>query len=117
MLQSPIQADIAVSYDYDNIWSWRFQPQSKAFDFTTELLRLYEPFYRLNANIDVIPVSSDFSTYKVLVIPVLQIVDETLAEKFKTFARSGGTIIFSFRMGLKNKQNNIHFKPRVLINQ
>ncbi len=71
---------------------------------------MYELFYRLNANIDVIPVSRDFSTYKVLVIPVLQIVDETLAEKFKTFARSGGTIIFSFRTGLKNKQNTIHFK-------
>ncbi|MCX8003188.1 MAG: beta-galactosidase [Anoxybacillus mongoliensis] len=110
VLHSPIQADIAVLYDYENIWSWRFQPQSKAFDFTTELLRLYEPFYRLNTNIDVIPVSRDFSTYKVLIVPVLQIIDEQLAEKLKTFARSGGTIMFSFRTGLKNKQNNIHFK-------
>jgi beta-galactosidase len=110
VLQSEIKADIAVLYDYDNIWSWRFQPQSEGFDFTNELLRLYTPFYELNAHIDVIPVTRDFSKYKVLLVPVLQIIDEELGKRFEEFVKNGGTVIFSFRAGLKDKHNNIHFK-------
>ncbi|WP_339064327.1 beta-galactosidase trimerization domain-containing protein [Tepidibacillus marianensis] len=95
-------------YDYENIWSWRFQVQSEGFDFTNELLRLYTPFYEWNAQIDVIPVDCDFSKYKVLVAPALQIIDEELSERFRKFVKDGGTILFSFRTGLKDKNNNIY---------
>lgn len=110
LVNSEIKADIAVLYDYDNIWSWRFQTQSQKYDFTNELMRLYTPFYKLNTTIDVIPVDRDFSQYKVLVVPTLQIIEEELALRFKQFAENGGTIIFSFRAGIKDKNNNIHFK-------
>ncbi|ANB59814.1 beta-galactosidase [Anoxybacteroides amylolyticum] len=110
LIQSEIRADIAVLYDYDNIWSWRFQRQSEGFDFTNELLRLYTPFYKWNTHIDVIPVTRDFSKYKVLLVPALQIIDEALGKRFEAFVKQGGTIIFSFRTGLKDKHNNIHFK-------
>ncbi|MCL6586569.1 MAG: beta-galactosidase [Anoxybacillus sp.] len=110
LIQSEIRADIAVLYDYDNIWSWRFQRQSEGFDFTNELLRLYTPFYKWNTHIDVIPVTRDFSKYKVLLVPALQIIDEALGKRFEAFVKQGGTIIFSFRTGLKDKNNNIHFK-------
>ncbi|WP_199621022.1 beta-galactosidase [Paenibacillus alkalitolerans] len=107
LLQTEIQSDIAVLYDYDNIWSWRFQRQSEAFDFTAELLRLYAPFYRLNCRIDVIPADRDFSRYKVLLLPAFQMIDDGLAERLKTFAANGGTVVFSFRAGLKDKNNNL----------
>lgn len=107
LFQSNIDADVAVLYDYDNIWSWRFQPQSDAFDFKTELLRLYEPFHKLNCRIDVIPTDRDFSGYKLLLLPVMQIIDEALAERLKAFAEAGGTVVFSFRAGLKDDTNNL----------
>lgn len=107
LLDSAIQADIAVLYDYDNIWSWRSQIQSKDFDFNAELLRLYRPFYKKNATIDVIPTSRSLEKYKVVVVPVMAILDEELAEKLRTFASHGGTILFSFRTGLKDKSNNL----------
>ncbi|WP_246943826.1 beta-galactosidase [Bacillus pinisoli] len=110
VLQSPIAAEVAALYDYDNIWSWRFQQQSADFDFTNELLRLYTPFFKLNTPIDVISTNRDFSTYKVLLVPALQIIDRDLGEKLTEFAANGGTIIFSFRAGLKDKTNNVHFK-------
>ncbi|WP_338553063.1 beta-galactosidase [Paenibacillus sp. KS-LC4] len=109
-LQAEIQADVAVLYDYDNVWSWRSQRQSAAFDFTNELLRLYTPFYNRNARIDVIPAARDFSSYKVLLVPALQIIDQQLGERLSRFAEAGGTVIFSFRTGLKDRNNNIHFE-------
>ncbi|UOQ94842.1 beta-galactosidase [Halobacillus shinanisalinarum] len=110
VLESPIKSEIAVIYDYDNIWSWRAQSQSKDFDFKEELMRLYRPFYSLNTHIDVIPCDRDLSTYKVVLVPVMQIIDQRLADQLAAFAEKGGTVVFSFRAGLKNKDNNIHFK-------
>ncbi len=109
LLQSDFAAEVAVLYDYDNIWSWRIQRQSEAFDFAAEMLRLYEPFYRLNCRIDVIPVDRDFSRYKVLLLPAMQIIDEALAERLKAFAAGGGTVVFSFRAGIKDKANNLRY--------
>lgn len=110
LLQAPIQSDIAVIYDYDNIWSWRAQIQSKDFDFKDELLRLYRPFYQKNTNIDVIPAERDFSKYKVVLVPAMQMMDRKLADRLAKFTERGGTVVFSFRAGLKDKDNNIYFR-------
>jgi beta-galactosidase len=109
IIHSRIISDIAVLYDFDNIWSWHYQKQSSNFDFTKELLRLYAPFYKHNANIDVISTKRDFMKYKVLVVPVMQIIDEKLADRFEEYAAAGGTIIFSYRAGIKDRNNNIYF--------
>lgn len=109
IFRSEIKSDIAVLYDFDNIWSWHYQQQSSEFDFTRELLRLYTAFYSLNASIDVISTGKDFSSYKVLLIPVMQVMDEELAGRLKKFAEEGGTVVFSFRAGIKDRDNNIYF--------
>jgi beta-galactosidase len=116
LLNTEINSDIALLYDYDNVWSWRFQPQSLGFDFTKELMRLYAPFYNINTNIDVISVNRNFEKYKVLLIPTLQLIDEELAKKLEKFVSNGGTIIFSYRAGIKDKNNNINFKNTIPCN-
>ncbi len=110
LIKSEIKSSIAMLYDFDNIGSWKGQQQSYGFDFTKELLRLYTPFYYLNTNIDVISIEKDFSSYKVLLVPVMQIIDEDLGRRFEAFAKKGGTILFSFRAGIKDRNNNIHFE-------
>ncbi len=110
VFDSEIKSEIAVLYDYDNIWSWKFQPQSIGFDFNKELMRLYTPFYNLNTNIDVIPAARDFTKYKILLIPALQIIDRELGSRLESFADQGGVIVFTFRAGIKDKSNNINFK-------
>jgi beta-galactosidase len=109
IIKSPIKSDIAILYDFDNTWSWKGQKQSIMFDFTTELMRLYKPFYNLNLNIDVIDIKKDFKKYKVLAIPVMQIIDEKLKMKIEQFVKGGGTVIFSFRSGIKDRNNNLYF--------
>jgi beta-galactosidase len=108
VLNSPIKSDVAVLYSFDNIWSWRFQPQSTSFDFTNELLRLYTPFYKNNTHIDVISKEKDFSTYKIILVPVMQIIDETFAKRLEDFASRGGIVIFSYRTGIKDMSNNAY---------
>lgn len=109
-LQSPIKSEVAILYDYDNRWSWGGQPQSASFDFTRELLRLYTCFHDYNVPMDVISIEKDFSRYKMIVLPVMQIIDEVLADRLKIYAKDGGIVIFSYRAGIKDRDNNLHFK-------
>lgn len=102
-----IKPEVAVLYDYDNIWSWRIQPQSGAFDFKTELMRLYTPFHDLNTWLEVIPSNREIEAFKVVVVPVMQIISKALGEKLSRFAKNGGTVVFSFRAGLRDENNNI----------
>ncbi|MBW8384348.1 MAG: beta-galactosidase [Youngiibacter sp.] len=106
--ESSMRSEVAVVYDYDNIWSWRIQRASALFDFTTEMIRLYRPFHRMNASTDVIPANRDFGGYKVVAVPVMQVMDENLSERLKKFASQGGTVIFSYRAGIKKRNNNVH---------
>ena len=109
-----IKADVALLYDYDNRWSWAAQPQSHAFDFTDEFVRLHAGFHKFNVMTDVIDINRDFSSYKVVVLPSMQIVDESLLNKLKAFSQAGGTVVFGFRSGIKNRDNNLRLEENIL---
>ncbi len=108
-LNAEIKAKVAVLYDYDNVWSWRFQRQSEAFDYTNELMRLYRPFHDYNVPMDVVPLDRDIEKYEVVLVPAQQIVDEKLSSKLKSFASKGGTVVMSFRAGIRDRDNNLYF--------
>ncbi len=108
VVDSDVKSDVAILYSFDNIWSWKAQPQSTEFDFTNELVRLYTPFHNLNVNMDVISVDKEFSKYKVVILPVMKIIDKRLAQRLEEFAKNGGTVMFSFRTGIKDENNNIY---------
>jgi beta-galactosidase len=107
LLHEDFHGEVAVIYDPDNIWSWNVQRQSKAFSFTKELMRLYNPFHKRNVIMDVIPLGRDFSRYKAILLPVTQLITEEYAKKLEAYAADGGTIIFSYRAGIKDRSNNL----------
>ncbi|MGF3105033.1 beta-galactosidase [Rossellomorea sp. DUT-2] len=109
LFDSPVKADVALLYDFDNVWSWRIQQQNPSIDFTEEVLRLYEPFHKQNTMIDVLKYDQDFSQYKVVLVPVPQLMDDRLTARLEEFTKNGGTVIVSYRAGVKDKDNNLVF--------
>lgn len=101
------KSEVAIVYHYDNIRSWKEQPQSECFDFTEELLRLYLPFHDLNIPVDVIDINKPWQDYKILLMPVQQLVDKALTDKIQTYVAEGGILIASYRMGIKDFDNNL----------
>lgn len=114
VFETIIDSEVALLYDYDNRWSWAAQPQSHAFDFTAEFVRLHAGFHKLGVMTDVIDIGKDFSPYKVVVLPVMQIVDKGLLSRLETFAAAGGTVVFGFRSGIKDKHNNLRLSKNIL---
>lgn len=107
VINSSIKSEIAVIYDYESMASFRIQKQSFMMDYKNEVYRLYRPFYEKNANIDVIPSYTDFSDYKVLLIPAMIVFKEEFQNKIEKFVQDGGKVVFTFRTAVKDYYNNL----------
>ncbi|MEA1974548.1 MAG: beta-galactosidase, partial [Bacillota bacterium] len=105
---------VALIYDFNNIWSWKIQPQSKEFDFTNEFFKHYGTMYDLNVNVDVISTEKDFNKYKVLIIPNMQIIDDKFYKKIEKQLELGKTIVFGYRSGIRNEFNNMRLGKNII---
>ncbi len=104
-IASKYQAEVAVYYDVENAWAWGIQPQSNAFEYKQEFLRFYSPAHRMNAMTDIVTKESKLDGYKVLVVPVYFLTDPVVNDKISRFAEQGGTVILSYRAGVKEQNN------------
>jgi beta-galactosidase len=102
-------AQVALLYNPDNIFAWKIQPQASKLDLQQEHFRLYQGFIRHNVAIDVIDVRHDISQYKIILLPAPFLIEQTLINKLKDFIQQGGTVISSFRAGIKDKDNTVYF--------
>jgi beta-galactosidase len=108
-IKSPTKSKVALLYSMDNIYSWRIQQQSTAFDIQNEHTRLYKPFYDNNINVDVLDIRHDFNDYSVILLPVAMLITDKNIARLEEFIKNGGTVIASFRAGLKEYHNEIRF--------
>lgn len=102
---SDYNAEVAAYYDVENAWAWNIQPQSNAFEYKREFLRFYGPAHRLNAMTDIVTKETVLDNYKVLVVPVYFLTDPKVNEKISRYAENGGTVILSYRTGVKEQNN------------
>ena len=97
------RADIALLYDFTNEWSqgfWSVGDKDRKYD--SEASRYYNGFKVLQRNIDIVPLSADVSSYKVLVAPNLRLVDESTAARLVSFVAGGGILVLNYRAGTQH---------------
>lgn len=110
VLEKPLKrADVALVYDYDNRQMWRGQRQSSDFDYTGALLDFYDAFHYGNVPVDVIDLKKNWQGYAVVILPVFQKIDATLAKALKDYVASGGILISGYRAFIKDFDNNLPF--------
>lgn len=99
--------DIAIIKSYDNLWSHTAQKHNWQFDYTNYLMSWYFGFAKNNVGIDVTSNNADFSKYKIVCLPAFNLVSKEFADKCKFYVENGGTIILTFRSGIKNEDNSM----------
>lgn len=101
-------SEIAFLFDFTNEWAQGYggigdrNPR-----YGGEMQELYNGFKVLQRNIDVIPLSRDYSSYKVLVASNLRLVDDATAERIRKFVANGGTLVLNSRAGTQNTDNSM----------
>lgn len=108
-LEAPIHSDVAIVYDYDSLASFRIQRQSLLLDCPGEMKKLYKAFYDVNVSVDVIPAEADLTGYQIVLLPQLAVVKPEFLARAERFVREGGTLVLTFRTGVKDSDNNLFF--------
>lgn len=100
-------AEVAFLFSYDQLWSFEIQPHHPDLDYLDWTLRCYRGFHRRNVAVDFVGNHDDLSRYRVVVAPMVHLVDDELVAKLRAFVERGGTLISGMRTGVKDWSNRV----------
>ncbi len=97
-------SEVAVLYDIDNRNMMDvMQGLNKVNrNYIETLFKHYGIFNRESINIDVLPVADDFSSYKLIIAPMLYMTKEETVKKIEKFVADGGNVVFTYHSAYVN---------------
>lgn len=108
------QADVAILYDWESRWALNHSAGPKVIkgdgpfgsDMTTETaFDHFEALTTLGVAADIVSTRSDFSQYRVLVLPVVYLMTAELSQRIQEFVTNGGTLIGTYLTAYVNVSN------------
>ena len=102
--------DVLIEKSYDNLWAHGIKSHAKGYNYENHLYS----FYKANADKNVMCAVSrgDYDRYKVVYLPAYNIVEDGKVEKLTEYVKNGGTLVLTFRSGVRGDSNEI--KPLAL---
>ena len=99
-----VDAEVAIIYDWENMWaldnSQGFAQKNKKYYQTCYSYHRY--FWKRGINCDIIDRNADLSKYKLVIAPMLYMVDEQTIESFESYVKGGGTLYATYALGMVN---------------
>ena len=104
---SAVRAQTAMLLSYDSRFAFQNQPHNPYLDYPAVFTELYRALWKLNAGVDIVSPAADLSAYRLVVAPMLYIVDDTLAAKLRNYVIKGGTLVLTCRTGVMDVDNMV----------
>ena len=105
-----IPVSVALSYDWDHRWALEdaqfFTNKNKKYTDTCE--RYYKAFWKKGINVDIVSPHDDLSQYKLVIAPMLYMIDGQTADNFENYVKSGGTLYATYLLGMVNETDLCH---------
>ncbi|WP_219835760.1 beta-galactosidase [Paenibacillus sp. R14(2021)] len=98
---------VALVKSYDNVWSHRAQPHNLKFSYDTLLKGYYTAVAGHHVGVDVTSAETDFSPYKLVLMPAFNLMTEVIAAKCEAYVASGGALLVTFRSGTRTWNNQM----------
>jgi len=99
------KAEVAVVMDYDVYWSFNTTDVSSQIDYLKYLAETITPFLDRNIMVDVIPPSASLESYKLVMLPMLTMVDSDFSERLREYVKSGGTLLSLPQLACRDRGN------------
>lgn len=107
VIGTAVHAEAAILYDWENRWAIDecagLCKEKKNYEQVCE--RHYEPFWKEGIPVDVIDMDQDFSSYKLLIAPMLYMLKPGVAERIDSFVKNGGTFVATYWSGIVNEND------------
>jgi beta-galactosidase len=103
-----VVSDVAILYDYDNLWSLNFQPGYSGNSLQSAIMRYYNALFRAGVNADIVNRNSNINQYKLVLAPDLSLMPDETAHKLSQYVENGGILLTDCRTGVKDCNNLCH---------
>ena len=106
----PVQARVAILFDYSSDWAWATQPQGAGFNYFRLVFSAYRALRRAGLSVDFLPVSDiPKDKYDLILAPGVATLDDELEKKLRGSAKltvlgpRAGAITEEFRIPAKGR--------------
>jgi beta-galactosidase len=101
LIGTRLRSDVAIVMDWSSWWAVELDshPSTDVLQMDTVLAH-YRPLYDANVACAVVPPGADLSTYRLVVVPNLYLVDPADAANLTEYVRRGGTLLMSYFSGI-----------------
>jgi len=101
-------SSVAIVHDYDSRWAIQFQRNTKDFDTLQHYRSWYRPLQRNGLDVDVVSPSAPLAGYKLVLVPELNVLPDSTAQKLVDYVKQGGHLVLGPRSGQKDEYNALH---------
>ena len=79
-------------------------------DYDSLVEQIHHSLYELNVGSDfVFPTTTDFSAYKLLIVPALYISDDALLRRISDYVKADGHVVMTFKSGFANENSAVRW--------
>ncbi|WP_182200284.1 beta-galactosidase [Paraliobacillus salinarum] len=99
-----VDAEVAVIFDTENRWAVKDAegPRNIGINYEETVFDYYKALWENHVNIDVISMDKDFSKYKIVVAPMLYMMQLGVGERLEKFVEAGGILVTTYWSGIVN---------------
>ncbi|WP_075257994.1 beta-galactosidase [Herbaspirillum camelliae] len=97
--------DVAMLFSHEQLNAFQIQPQADGFDYLTNFKSLHTGLMSMGVSTDVLNWRSDFQGYKLVIAPMLYLINDEIADKLREYVSNGGKLVLTTRTGVKNMNN------------
>lgn len=111
--------DVAIMLSNDSLTGLKLFPISKTLQYNDVVRWIYDAFYRLNIECDIIyPDEPDLEKYSFIVLPALYSLSEASSRRIDTYVHNGGHLLATFKTGFSDEYIGIYpsKQPHILTN-
>lgn len=105
---SCIKAEAGILFDWHNWWSLEQDSKPGKIDYLDTCRRFHDWLYRKNIPVDYLSPESDFTKYKLVILPALYMINESTATALEEFVRDGGTVLVSYFSGIVDGNEHVY---------
>lgn len=107
IIGTSVKPQVAVIYDWENRWAIdeASGPRIEHKDYEETCKRHYRECWKRGIPADIIDMDCDFSSYKLLIAPILYMIRPGVGERIEKFVKDGGTFISSYWSGIVDEHD------------
>ncbi|MCL2665706.1 MAG: beta-galactosidase trimerization domain-containing protein, partial [Defluviitaleaceae bacterium] len=102
-------ADVGIIFDWENYWALEYASGPHVdLKYVDQIHKGYRYFYEKNIPINMISVGADFNEYKLIIAPLLYMLENETAARLEEFVENGGVLVTGMMSGTADLNDNVH---------